>query len=44
MLLPTNNKEFINDPQQIRKFAIKEMFEFCHTNDLFEVWCYLWNE
>ncbi|CAG8760567.1 982_t:CDS:2, partial [Gigaspora rosea] len=44
MLLPTNNKEFINDPQQIRALAIKEMFEFCYTNDLFDVWCYLWNE
>ncbi|CAG8806568.1 41866_t:CDS:2, partial [Gigaspora margarita] len=36
MLLPTNDKEFINDPQQIRKFAIKEIFEFCHTNNLFD--------
>jgi hypothetical protein len=29
-------------PAGIKYWAVKEMYEYCHSNDLREVWAYLW--
>jgi hypothetical protein len=29
-------------PEGIREWAVKQMYQFCESNDLREVWAYLW--
>jgi len=29
-------------PAGVREWAVKQMYNYCHENDLYEVWAYLW--
>ena len=41
MLIPTFDKEFITDPKEIWIRCVREMFQFCHSNNLEMAWVYL---
>src|SRR5207248_11553981 len=42
MLIPMPSKEFIIDPKEIWTRCVREMFQFCHDNNLEMAWAYLW--
>jgi hypothetical protein len=43
MLIPTINKDFITNPQEIWTHCVGEMFRFCYQNNLQMEWAYLWD-